>query len=103
MSGRLTLSKRYLEKANQSVALAKVATSNKSRARHFANAAFYLRCAEAEAQRSNDRPRARVKPVTTHEPAGAGPIEVGSTDAGVRPALSHRGGPDQGRRSELPR
>ena len=44
----LTKAERYLRRAEECIALAKVATSNKVRAHHYAIAERYLRLAEAE-------------------------------------------------------
>jgi hypothetical protein len=44
----LSNAERYLRQAEECIALAKVATSNKMRANHYATAERYLRLAEAE-------------------------------------------------------
>jgi hypothetical protein len=44
----LSKAERYLLQAEECIALAKVATSNKMRAQHYATAERYLRLAEAE-------------------------------------------------------
>jgi hypothetical protein len=46
----------YLRKAEECVALAKEATSNKLRAHHYATADRYLRLAEAEPMVTNSEP-----------------------------------------------
>jgi hypothetical protein len=57
MPGHLSSTGQYHRRAEQCVAMAKAATSNKMRAHHYAAAAkHYLRLAEAEAKKSAARP-----------------------------------------------
>jgi hypothetical protein len=46
----------YLRQAEECIALAKVATTNKLRADHYATADYYLRLAEAEPTVTNSEP-----------------------------------------------
>jgi type II secretory pathway component HofQ len=60
----------YLRQAEECIALAKVATSNKVRAHHYATADRYLRLAEAEPTMTNsdalsDRGQISVAPSAT--------------------------------------
>ena len=54
MSNHLSTAEHYRQLAEQCVAIAKAATSNKMRAHHYATALNYLKLAEAEA---NSAPR----------------------------------------------
>jgi hypothetical protein len=61
----------YLRQAEECIALAKVATSNKVRAHHYATADRYLRLAEAEPTVTNpdalsDRGQTPVAPSATN-------------------------------------
>jgi hypothetical protein len=50
MSNHLSTAQHYRQLAEQCVAMAKAATSNKMRAHHYATALNYLKLAEAEAK-----------------------------------------------------
>ena len=50
MSNHFRTAEHYRQLAEQCVAMAKAATSNKMRARHYATALNYLKLAEAEAK-----------------------------------------------------
>ena len=61
---KLSKAERYLRQAEECIALAKAATSNKLRARHYATAERYRRLAEAEPT-VNNQDAARI-PATFH-------------------------------------
>jgi hypothetical protein len=54
--GPSSKAEQYLRQAEECIALAKVATSNKLRADHYATADRYLRLAEAEPTVANSEP-----------------------------------------------
>jgi type II secretory pathway component HofQ len=66
----LTKAQRYLQRAEECIALAKVATSNKVRAHHYAIAERYVSLAQAEPKVANqdagsDRDHTTVAPSAT--------------------------------------
>ena len=66
----LTKAERYLRRAEECIALAKVATSNKVRAHHYAIAERYVSLAQAEPKVANqdagsDRDHTTVAPSAT--------------------------------------
>ena len=69
----LSKANRYLRQAEECIALAKVATSNKVRADHYATADCFLRLAEAEPTVTNsellaDRGQIPIAPSASAEP-----------------------------------